>query len=633
MTMTMKELSRESKAGIQESDYANMVMDQWDRGRTDYSLFYSKVPRWYECYRGLYSGQYHAYRNNVSVPIAFSEMITGVAVMTNMTFGTWPYVQMYGSGPEDAAIARKNELLISYQMKDCRTYEKAAEMFLSASLYGTSVLQYGWKHEQGIRKIRVPVQPLSSFGGMTGEQIIEEPFDKFDGPDWYVLDILDCVPATNSRFIDEMDYFITRQFLDMDQIEAMGAAGYFNKTAVKRVKERGPSAGSSDEFKMRRSNARAAVPDELTSRSLSKYSKPVRITERWGRVPLDMAPDGIVDRVITIAEGKILLRNEPIPFWDGKKPFLSYSPIPDPHYFFAPSKIEVIEKLQYTANRLASQKLDIIDLIADPTIAFDKNRFTNKQELYIQAGRGIPVDGPPGEVLMPITHDLRGVSMVYQEIDMLREMTEWGTGVVRDTVAGGAISKRQTAREYQGRTDRSMSRFELEATLAEEQWIERLTMAFRGMNRQYLKVPREYKILGLDALRDPLTGQPLPPEFVPIGLADLAPDYDVRAAGASQQLNDQAVVQNILLFVQAFGQTPAAMTLNWQALAKGALKAMRFRNPDEITTPDPQTLMMQQMQMMGMQGGGGGGMSGAPSQMNAPGAPPQEIRPEKAVGG
>lgn len=600
---------------VAESQLVGLVTKRWEKGRTDYQSVYGKLPSYYNTYRGIYAGEFHPFRNNIAVPLTYATAWSDTAVKATMCFDRYPICQMVGYGPEDAAVARKNEILLTAQAKDCNTYAKAIDFFLSSKLYGTSVLQYGWKKMVKKMKRRIPiVNPLAMVPGqefqqMTGEQIVEENAVTFDGPDWNVLDLLDCVPSSTSKTISDQDYFIVRYWLDLDQIEALAEIGFFDKRAVKELRDRGPSHSTFDEYKDRRNNSRSPQSED-TLRVMDKFSKPVRIVEHWGLVPSEFAPDGVTGRVISVAEDKVLLRNEPIPFWDGEKPFLSYSPTRDPHYFFAPGMVEMTQKMQFTANRLANQKLDALDLLIDPVMMYDKNRFPNKQELYVRSGKTIGTDGPPGEVVTPWAPDMRGVQLAYEEIDQLWQWVETGTGVIRDTIAGGAVTKRQTAREWQGRSERAMSRLALEARCAEEVWIEPLFNAFRRMNRQFLPLPKVVRILGQGALVNPITGLPMPPEPPVVSLSDINQDYDVRAVGASQALGQQQQAQNLILAIQALGATPAAMTLNWPAISRQVFTALELKNVDELT--------FSLAQMMGMQPPGQpGGQPGSP----VPGTP------------
>src|SRR5262249_54024404 len=148
--------------------------------------------------------------------------------------------------------------------------------------------------------------------------------------------------------------------------------------------------------------------DEYESLRSDKYAKPVEIWEMWGDLPSALAPDGVQRRVCTLANRRVVLRNEPLPYWHGEIPFIAYCPQPDPHYFHGVGKGEISERLQMTANRLANQKLDALDLFIDPVFLMNRQMGIDTQNLYMRAGRVIGVDGPVDDsVIRPLSPDLR----------------------------------------------------------------------------------------------------------------------------------------------------------------------------------------------------------------------------------
>ena len=572
---------------VDEAAFASLVMARWHHSREMYRGFLTQLPTWYNTYRGYYRSPVQSFRNNVHLPILFSTVQNDVARKVQMTFSQWPIVQMMGYGPEDAAVARKNEVLISAQMKDSQSFKKAVDFYVSADLYGTAVLQYGWKRDQRKEKFRAPVQatPVPQPNGVVGERFVT----RFDGPDWMVRDLLDCAPATNSKWLEEMDYFITRQFLDLDHVEDLAAQGFYKKSALDKLRRTGgPSNAVVDEYKERRGQQRTQMEGD-SGLLRDKYAKPVEIHEYWGIVPKDMAPDGIVHRVISVANGTVVLRNEPNPFYLNEKPFLMYSPMPDPHFPFGPGRIEVGAKMQWSANRLASQKLDVMDLIVDPVLLYDKNRFRALQELQVRAGKPIGVDGDPNEALKPLTFDIRGVQLAYTEIDQMWTWIEQGLGIQRDTIAGGPNARRQTRAEFVGRQESGLTRLGLEGRLAEEAWVEPLANVYRGLNKQFLPMPKELKILGMGATVNPVTGLPMAPEQpVVLTLDDINADYDVRAVGSSQMINRQMQQQNGVLLLQAISANPvAAQMVNWVAYFRNLFMLFDYKNVDELLNTNP----------------------------------------------
>lgn len=560
---------------LENLKWINLVMSRSEHARQHYQSYLRRLARWYDLYRGIYSGNFQQFRNSVHIPFLFSVIQSDVAKKVQTSFGNWPIVTFAGYGPEDEPTARKNEILISAQMKDCDSFTKAVDFFLTADMYGTGIARYGWLTKK--RKERWREQ---GDGGV--EVQMEGIVTRFDGPDWAVIDPLDFWPQPGARRIKDAMWVIHRYWLDLDDIEEQADDGIFDKSCVAKLRASGPNKEVDESMAERFSVYRNFT--EWSARRQEKYAKPVEITEMWGLVPSDMAPAGVRMRVISIGNRNILMRNRPNPYWHGEIPYIEYSPMPDPHYFHGMGKCEVGSKMQMTANRFANQKLDGMDLWSDPPWLVNRQSGFDTKNLFLRAGRVIGTDGPVDDSsIRQLTPDLRGLQNLFGEIGQLWQWIQQGTGIVEDTVQGLPSSGRQTAREYLGRQEQVLTRLMLEARLAEEGFIEPLANAFRQLNKQYLQTPHELKILGSQALIDPLTGFALPQEPVPIDLSDLNPDYRARAVGSTQMLGKSAKQQNLIGVTQVMNGNPALMQLvNWGNWLKYTMHTFDIENPESM---------------------------------------------------
>jgi hypothetical protein len=103
------------------------------------------------------------------------------------------------------------------------------------------------------------------------------------------------------------------------------------------------------------------------------------------------------------------------------------------------------------------------------------------------------------------------------------------------------------------------------------------------MDRLWLPLPQELKILGSMAFINPITGLPYPQESVPIDHDDLAPDYRARAVGASQMMGKSVKQQNFLALFQMLSANPVMMQMvNWASFARQAFELFDFKNVDEL---------------------------------------------------
>src|SRR4029077_3501930 len=250
-----------------------------------------------------------------------------------------------------------------------------------------------------------------------------------------------CFPQRGARDIDEMDWFIVREWLGLDQVrllskQKVGGVTIFDPAEVARLEQEGSSyETTADDYKAYRNTSRNEMDADVKLKE--KYGRPIELWTMWGRIPSELAPsDGIVNRVITVANDKFLLRNRPHPLWSGRIPIFTYSPTRDPHYLYAPGKAEVMFKGQIVANRFTSQQLDALDLFIDPVFLHDLNAQLETENLLIRPGKWIGMDGPPGERVQALVPNLSGVQMGGQMTEMIWRWMQQGSGIVEDTVMG-----------------------------------------------------------------------------------------------------------------------------------------------------------------------------------------------------
>jgi hypothetical protein len=584
------------------------------------------LPRRYDLWRGTWTGRFHPHKNNVHIPLIFSAIWADAARKASTSLNMWPIVSFLGYGQDDMPIARKREALVSAQMKDDNMFLKQVDMFVAADLYGVAISQVGWKRHTEERMIEfVDRLPLS---GRVVKQIKKGPITMFDGPTVENVDLLDFFPAVNYKHVHEMPWCIRRYFLDLDDLRYLSSdsMGVFDANEVRKMEREGGVGWDhfTDEATVRRFATRTGM-DDATVKFMDKYTRPVEIFEMWGYLPSELCPDGIRMRVITIANSRYILRNRPNPFWHGLKPFMQYSPTPDPHYFYAPSKAEVLEKIQITGNRYINQSLDAADLLIDPMWFYDRNSNLNTRNLYARPGRFIPTDGDPSRAVFPMPHaGLQNISIADSRIQQMRLFANMGSGIVDDAVQGlDTDSDRQTAREFIGKREAAGNRLLLESRLYEEMYLEPLANMFVALDKQFLEMPMEVLILGDSARMDPVTGQMISATRERLDDFDLVPNYAARAVGAATGLSKGARQQTLIQLLQAMA-SPMGQVIMGQISAvnfwRGIFREFEVPNVNEIFQTNP--VLQQQMNMAN---GGQGGLQNVPSsgQMMAGSMMPQ----------
>ena len=560
--------------------------------RTQYSERYfdgirQRLPRLYDLWRGIYTGVFHPHKNNVHIPMIFSIVWADAARKAATSLNSWPIVNFLGYGPDDQPVARKREALISAQMKDAGAYLKEIDTYVIADLFGGATSQVMWDYMVDKRIVTDSVTlPLS---GQVIQQIKKMDVISFDGPNWENVDRLDLFPAPGFKTIKKMPWVIRRYFVDMDDLRALVAKGMFDKAEMDRLIREGGSGAeqASDSALIRRFQVRTGMSDN-EARWMDKFSRPIEILEMWGRVPSELATDGVTNRVISVANRRYLMRNKANPFWHGQKPFVHFSPMPDPHYFDAPGKAEIAEKLQLTANRFVNQTLDAAELVIDPMWFYNRNAGLVTRGLFSRPGKFIGVDINPSEAVHPFQANMNGIVQGDRKAEEMRRYAQMGTGIIDDAVQGLEGPDRQTAREFVGRREAAGTRLMLESRIYEEGYLEPLANMMVALNKQFLELPKEVLILGDSAIIDPITGQPNNAMREVLSGHDLTPDYAARAMGASSGLSRGVRQQNLVQLLQYASASPQIMgATNMLNFWRMILREFEVPNINEIVQQQP----------------------------------------------
>lgn len=572
--------SQETRPQVSDARVIELVDSRRQHSLRYNTSLFNKLQGFYNTYRGVWQGRAAQFRNNITIPFTFAMIQSDVARKVQTSFGAWPIVTFEGYAPEDAASAKRNEVLISAQMKDANSIVKAVDFFLQADICGTAVARIGWKQLRRMNRVRRNEEIAPGFSIPV---VREYEAELFNGPIWEPVDRLDFWQQPAVKNIDDMAWVIHRYWADWDDLmeDAASDYPYFDPNAVRALKDFPLTGAAHTEYMARKVTFRNEY--DYQARQQERFGKPVEIWEMHGLVPSEFARDGIRHRCIAIGNERVVLKNREGPLSNQEKPFKSYCPMPDPYSFDGVGKAEVAYGPQRTADRLNNQKLDAIDLLIDNQWVVSSTANINTQNLFSRTGRIILVDGPADDsTIRPLSPDMRNVQIGNEEIARLFQFMQLGTGET-EAIMGMSGSSRETARGFLGRQENALTRLAMEARLAEEGFIEPMANMFRQLDRQYLSRPHEIKILGSIALVNPITGLPYPQEPVTIEDDDLQPDYRARAVGASQMMGRSIRQQNFLGLLQIMSSNPALIQLvNWANFARQAFELFDFKNVNEL---------------------------------------------------
>ena len=599
----------------------SLVRSRFKASENYSSVFRRKLPEYYDLWRGYSTGNFTPTKNNIWIPLIYSTIWSDVARKAATAFAQWPALSCSGYGPDDRPIAQKQEALLNAQLQDVGLISKEITTFLCADLYGTAVSQTMWEHKEEIRNSTVMKSlPLSRDVVRTMQR---QRVTTFDGPNHRNIDLLDFFPQPGYKEINGpggMQWCLVRYYLDFDDCRflASEAGGFvFDPNEVRRLAYEDSNVSvRPDESLLRRFEARLGVAPQRYG--AETFTRPVEIIEMWGHIPSEFAElfGGSTNVVISIANDKYIFRAADNPFEHRNKPFIKFSPTPDPHYFYAPGKAEIACQLQIAANRFINHQLDAADLAVHPMMMYNANMGVNPRNLIARPGGLFRIEAPPNtdvrSAISPVQMDMRGIQVGAEMVRTMSAFIQQGSAVVEDTVMGLAGPDRQTAREFLGRREASGTRLMLESVLYDNDYLEPLGNHYISMDTQFLELDREVLILGNAATIDPMTGAPINSTRHLINGEVLANQYAVRANGTTMSLSRETEKANLLTLTQIIAGASAnpavAGAINMVNFLRHIFYKFDFRDVNEVISANPQ--VQTQLAAAGVEGAGAIPMSG-----------------------
>ena len=573
MALRDGEIRSEKRSEGKKRQLVSMVFQRWVASRDNYLPQYRSMGHRYRLYRGYRTGRHVPHRANVTVPLGFSMIQSDAARKSAMSLADPEVLTFAAGGPEDQMLARKRSALLNVQMRDANLFDKGTRLFVGGGIFGTYVVKEFWDTKRERVSFRMALDG--------SERVVEQDEVTFDGPNFDLVDPRNFFPEPGKARIRDMHWVVERFFMEKEEVNRLAELGFFERRGAADLALEPTRRGQfeHDDISDLRDPASGGFDQNFR---VSEFDRPVEILQMWGRVPRDFAVRESQNLVITVGGGKHLLRAVPNPH--GHLPFKEYAPMPDPLYFFAPSKMEVVEKLQVATNAFASQKVDAYRLFADPQFLVNEAIVPQGKKLYSRPGVWHKLRGEVGESnIRPLTPDIRMLTNMYTELEQHAQWMEQGTGIVRDAIQGLGGPDRETARGFLGRQEGANTRLLMEARFFERLVLEPMAMDFVRMNRSFLTLPRQLEMIGASAVVDPITLLAAPQDLVSIGVNDLLPDYDARALGSTRSIGKSAQLQNYVLLTQLMQTNPVSLQLtNWFVWFRNLLQLADVQNIDEV---------------------------------------------------
>ena len=323
-----------------------------DEGKRWHNSFIKRVDRRYEAWRGMLpeNAQPPAGWRSQQHPPYLINIVEGMLASLEEENPTWevtpraiPDMDMEDAltAADGAALASS---LIAHQMRVDDFSSKAGPMAHQDLIAGLTVGKVFWLKRE-VRRTTFDEVPALLYDEAGGSIDIANSIEESetmtllrDDPTLEVRDVRDFMYPESAISVEAAPWVIDRTFVTNRTLERMGELGvYKNVKYMKQARMDDQNLGSMSASSEREKRLRNAD----RTRGLNE------IVELWTD-----------EKVITLGNGEILLRNEENPFAHGRKPFVVCSAIPDLFQIPGLSVIEGLAAMQEMLWTLTNMRLD-----------------------------------------------------------------------------------------------------------------------------------------------------------------------------------------------------------------------------------------------------------------------------------
>lgn len=514
----------------------NLVIERFGKAKDFRRPREDRWNAYYKLARNYIEDKEYPWRSKLFIPYTFSNIETVIPRIIRSIFNEF----------DDVDVNQPVEKLLRYSRTKMDLYTKLYLALKDVCYYGTFILKPIWRYET--RK-RYELRPfMNIFGREIGSKKTKVDVDYYDDVDCALVDLFDFYPAPKMKEIDEDSFCVHRIMTTQDEIKR-------NKTNVfknlDKLEEMNSYPGE-DTVRERTDTTKDYSPNDY----VDSFTKKVELLEYWEN-----------DRIITVANRQIVVRDSENPFWHLQKPFIKGVICPVPHEFYGIGIVEMTESLQHELNDIRNMRMDNVNIIL--------NRMW-----IVERSADIEMRDPmsyPGAVFT--SNDINGMKQLetqdvtasaYLEEDRVKIDMQNATGIY-DYAKGMAPARRETATAVLSLQGETNKRFEGMIELL-------LRGAMRKLNEFTISLYQQFIPSMENQMKEfNIAGEEMPVIVKP---EDIAGIYDYEMSGTPVEgLATLARQQYMVQLFMPVLQSGAVDPIEW---TKELLRVYKFKDIDKI---------------------------------------------------
>lgn len=459
------------------------------------------------------------------------------------------------TSPAHADYAETVKAIVDYQLARDDYPMKRLMATIYAVVYGGAPLKVHWNYQES------PCYEMDWQGRQVRKMMVVA-----DQPTITLIDPRDTLVDPRARSMREARFVFHRTRQSLDELRAYKRAD--GSDLFKNLDQLDRTPGEiGDE------TGRVFDNDHSAERERA-FRKDHEIVEMWTR-----------DRVIVVADEKVVIRDDPNPYRHGRLPFTIARVLPTLNDVWGQSLMWAVRDPQELLWTLDNANIDALKLQLDPPMAVSGND-PDLDGFELKPGARLKAKDPNNSFRIIET---AGVDRYTSEqaIRELRERLKFISGIT-DEIAG--VSQSETATEAALNQRQSKGRIGIMLRVIDRAFAECAEMIVQ-LNQQYLDLSQAVRIMG------PM-GEP---EWRHIAPREIAGMWHVRPRNSSERVVKELYRQNNLELFAAIqpmigAVTPDGKTINHGPIARKIVESFDY-HPDEVLV-DARMLFEQRAQEM-----------------------------------
>lgn len=547
---------------LSDTQIVNLVNTRREMSASYRSGFDDRFDRCYEYYRSYmeFDSDYW-YRSQLFMPYIFAMIESITPDFLTALIGGDNFFSVRATGAQRDRAQLMQELMY-YQIREKDPFFQKILMWIKGMLiFGTSVGYNGWRKKT--KKYKQTEWIFDDALGAFGSLKVQRERVLMNDPYFDTVYIKNCYPQPHKESIRDMGWFIERTYTDWDNILKLKAMGAEAKGVYKNldmIKE--STLPSSYKSTFEEMNSLVGI---ATAHEQDPINKPVVIDKYWRE-----------DRLIMVANEKVLIRNSDNPFEHGEIPYVEAKDYPLDKEFFAISDVDMLIPLQDRINDITNLRID--------------NIFQAVNNMYIaMKGRGIDADDVVSRPFGIIwTEDLNAIKPLerkpvapeaFQEEELTYKAMQRVSGAW-DYYQGATPERKETATGIIRLQQSALRRFGYRIKLLQKGAFKDILTQRLQMNQQLLEPKYTMEIFDKDISRE-------------INPWDIAGKMNLVVTGSSDIVGIKERMQ--LLWSQAKNDP----YFNQLELRKRLLDIMEIPDSETLLNGSEAMLAMPQESMLG----------------------------------